>query len=236
MKIAICEDEKIFQDVLIKELEQYFGILNVEIDAFQSGRQFLERFEQAPEQYRIIFMDIEMPGMDGLETSRQLRMLNRRVPVIFLTSHTELAMEGYEVDAFRFLSKPIARDKLLKALRDIQRQDALEHKISLNDGQKDIILNSDVIEYVKSDNVYINIFTDTGSYLIRKKLCEMEEILLCPVFYKPHRSYILHLGKVKSYDGRRIHMRSGKEIPISRGKGNEFKNAMLEYLRILEHV
>ncbi|WP_414732899.1 LytR/AlgR family response regulator transcription factor [Acetobacterium carbinolicum] len=233
MKIAICDDEVNFQKVLREKLEAYYGILAVEIEVFSSGMDFVERFKEYPLEFQMIFMDIEMPYQDGIETSKRIRKINQSIPIIFLTSHTELAMEGYEVDAFRFLDKPLRMERLMKTLQDFDNLRLLDSKIELQDGERTRVVNWVDIQYVQSENVYINVYMEDARYLIRKKLSDMEEQMPKQLFYKPHRSYLINLGFVKSFDGKKIMMKNGNEIPLGRGKRSDFKTSLMNYLRIL---
>ena len=110
MRIAICDDEKILQEQLKVEIEGYFNSLDIMTVCFNSGEALLVDFEK--NQYDIVFLDIEMNGLNGLQTAKYLHEKKKDLPIVLVTSHTELAMEGYEVQAFRFLGKPIDRNKL----------------------------------------------------------------------------------------------------------------------------
>ncbi|WP_027398446.1 LytR/AlgR family response regulator transcription factor [Anaerovorax odorimutans] len=233
MKIAICDDEVNFQKALQGKLEEHYSMLEVEIEVFSSGIDFMNRFKKYPMEFQMIFMDIEMQGLDGIETSKLIRKINQSIPIIFLTSHTELAMEGYEVDAFRFLDKPLKMEKLVKTLHDFDSLRLLDSKIELQDGERTILVNWSEIQYIQSENVYINVLLEDTQYLIRKKLSNMEEQMPKQMFYKPHRSYLINLGFVKFFDGKKIMMKNGNEIPLSRGKRNDFKISMRNYLRVL---
>ncbi len=233
MKIAICDDEINFQKILRKQLEKYYGALEVEIEVFISGKDFLERFENCSLAFQMIFMDIEMPELDGLETAKRIRKINQSIPIIFLTSHTELAMEGYEVAAFRFLDKPLRIEKLITTLQAFDNLKLLDNKIEFQDGDKKLLVNWTEIQYIQSENVYVNIYLEHTNYLIRKKLYDMEKQMPKQLFYRPHRSYLINLRFVKSFNGKQIIMKNGTEIPLSRGKRNEFKLLMMKYLRIL---
>lgn len=231
IKIAICDDEISFQQVLKKELEIYYGALEITTEMFCSGNQFLETFKNNPMEYQIIFMDIEMPGLNGIDVSKQIRKINQSVTIIFLTSHTELAMEGYQVDAFRFLDKPLQVEKLVNTLRAFSELRLQDAKFELQDKERNLLVNWAEILYMQSENVYIYVVFENDKYLVRKKLSDIEKEMPKHTFYKPHRSFVINLKFVKAYDGKKILMKNGVEIPLSRGKQKDFKGAMMNYLR-----
>ncbi|WP_304509511.1 LytR/AlgR family response regulator transcription factor [Anaerotignum sp.] len=232
-KIAICDDEVTFQKVLRKQIESYYGMLEVEIIEFSSGIDLVNSLKKCPLEFQMIFMDIEMPNMDGIETSKRIRRINESIPIIFLTSHTEFAMEGYEVDAFRFLDKPLKIEKLVKTLQDYDRLRLLESRIELQDGEKIVLVKWTEIQYIQSENVYINVYLEDTRYLIRKKLSDVQEQMPKQMFFRPHRSYLINLRFVKFFDGKKIIMKNGNEIPLSRGKRSEFKAYMMSYMHSL---
>lgn len=229
MKIAICDDSSIFRQQLLEELREYFHSLDVSIYPFASGEALLQGIDKT--EYDIIFLDIEMEGIDGLETARRIRTSNCGIPIILLTSHTELAMAGYEVQAFRFLGKPLERNKLIQALQAIENQLCNNIKIAINvDGIQKYILCKN-IKYIKSENVYLNIVTHNTTYLIRKKLKTQIEELPENLFVPVHRSFIVNLMFVDSFDGKTIIMDDGTNIPVARGSRDIFKQRMLRYLK-----
>lgn len=230
MKIVICDDEKFFRDYVSAELEKYYGALDVEVKMFDSGEDLIKFFTNKNEHIDIIFLDIEMNGIDGLRTAEIIREYNQNIPIIFLTNHTEMAMEGYSVNAFRFLAKPVQNDKLYQALASVDKMKHTKDRIELNDGEKSNMVLWEEIQYIESENVYVHVITNHDSYLIRRKISSFEENMPIQFFYRPHRSYLINLNNVRSFDGKRIIMKNGKEIPISRGKGSDFKNKMMKYL------
>lgn len=229
MKIAICDDSSIFREQLLKELRDYFQSLDVSIYPFTSGEELLKGIEKS--EYDIIFLDIEMGGIDGLETARRIRSENRDVPIILLTSHTELAMAGYEVRAFRFLGKPLEHDRLIQALQAIESQLHDDEKIIITiDGTQKFVLCKN-IKYIKSENVYLNLVMNNTSYLIRKKLKEVIKELPEDLFVAVHRSYVVNLMYVESFDGNMILLDDGTSIPVARGNREQFKQKMMRYLK-----
>ena len=231
MKIAICDDEKIFRGQLQEYLNKYYKSLDTIVESFTSGEKFLEKYMINPNAYELIFMDIEMGELDGINTAKRLREYNSDVIIIFLTSHVELALEGYEVDAFRFLSKPINERKLINALQDVQSEIDRNRKILIKDVEKEVLLKYKDIIYVEAQNVNLRIRTNESEYSIRKSLIQMEKEVEGPSFYKPHRSYLINLGYVVDYTNKVITMETGEKIPLSRNKVTELKEALMLYVK-----
>lgn len=231
MKIAICDDEEMFSSQLKEYLESYYKSMDLIIDKFKSGEEFLKRYTNMNCGYDIIFLDIEMKQIDGIETAKKLRELNNDIIIIFLTSHLEFAPEGYEVNAFRFLIKPIQKEKLKNALLDVQYQIDRNKKILIKDKDREVLLKYTDIVYIEAQNVNIKICTMNEKFLIRKTLREIEEELKGPTFFKCHRSYIVNLDFVIDYDNKIITMENKEKISLSRNKYSDFKNSMITYLR-----
>lgn len=229
MIIGICDDEKSFQLQLKNTLKMYYKSLDVLLLTVSSGEELLHELERTP--MDLVFLDIEMPGMDGLETAKRLHCQQSDLPVILLTSHTELAMEGYEVQAFRFLAKPVNPKKLYEALQAFQQLLMSEHRIAiLEDGSQKYLL-CDRIQYIKAENVYLQIVMNEEKHLIRKKLKELAEELPKVNFVQVHRSYVLNLKYVVSFDGSHALLQDGTSIPVGRSNRDLFKQRMIQYMR-----
>lgn len=109
LKIAICDDEPMFGNklelILLENAKK--EQIQINIDVYQSGTSLLKGMWEDAVSYDIIFLDIEMDGMDGLETAKEIRKKNELVLLIYVTSHKSYAIEAYEVQPFRFVVKPI---------------------------------------------------------------------------------------------------------------------------------
>lgn len=107
MKLAICDDEIVFRKQLIESIDKYYkNYSNLDIYEFSSGEELLESYDSGAV-YDIVFLDIEMKDINGLDTAKIIRKYRRNEIIVFLTSHTKYAIDGYEVNALRFLEKPI---------------------------------------------------------------------------------------------------------------------------------
>ena len=236
MKIAVCDDDPFFLKLVSEELEQYYKSLDMCIEAFSSGTELIRAVEAQPFAYLCIFLDIEMPQISGFQTALQIHKVNPQIPVLLLTSHTECAMQGYEVQAFRFLGKPLERETLHRALKAVECRHVRRQRIAIWQDGREIYLPAAEILYIKSENVYLSIWVRGEShryYLVRKKLREQAEELPEGVFFQVHRSYLVNLRQVRSYDGRQVWLTDGTKIPVSRKKKESFQEAMSRYLREL---
>lgn len=232
MRIAICDDEGIFRDQLEKALYDFFGRLDLTVLTFADGVEVLDYVEKG-DGFDALFLDIEMREVDGMTTAGRLRERGVQAPVIFLTSHTEMAMEGYEVAAFRFLGKPLQEEKLLRTLSDLREQ--LLHCKSLMircDGE-DVVLPLSEILYVEAQNNSVRIVLGDREYVIRKKLSDLERELSeqSDLFFRIHRGYLVNLQHIKKTHGLEISLSNGETLMVSRSLGNAFKETLLYYVR-----
>lgn len=231
MKIIICDDEKQICDKLAEHLRQYYQSMDVLILSVSSGEELLQLLEREAEGILGIFLDIEMDGLDGLETARCIQKRYSAIPILLLTSHTELAMEGYEVQAFRFLAKPLRQEKLAEALQALDAQAASRQKLRIMTGDREIYVDCQNVVYIKSENVYLNIMTTKKNFLMRGKLKEFGAALPADSFCQIHRSYIVNLAHVRSFDGKKIEMDQGEHLPVSGRRKEMFRDKMTTYLR-----
>lgn len=232
MRIAICDDEKVFRDEITEAILSFFGKLDTECIAYEDGLDLVFAYEMGVV-FDAIFLDIEMQKLDGLKAAAVLRDMGVNIPIIFLTSHTEFAMEGYEVYAFRFLAKPMNQEKVNKTLFDLKEELFSKRKLMIKCEGEDIPLLVDDIIYVEAMNNSISIIMSDDIYCIRKKLGEMERELnvLSDTFFKIHRGYIVNLSKVKRHHGSEVVMSNDSSLPISRASAKEFKKKLFEYVK-----
>lgn len=231
MKIAICDDERAFAENLKKSIDNYYNSPDHTAHIFTSAKELLDKLKQNPDMFAAVFLDIEMPELDGLQTAARIREINSDINIIFLTSHTELAMEGYEVNALRFLAKPVNQTKLHEVLGLLDKSTGDGKCILIADGSTQTLLKQNDVFYIKAENVYLQIVTKNKNYLLRKRLSDMEAELDSGKFVRIHRSYIVGLAHVRSYDGKSIIMINGDTLPLSRSCEKQFKDAVMNYLR-----
>lgn len=237
MIFAVCDDEKVFRKALTDRLYEHFGRLELDCTEFSDGSELIAAFERG-EMFDAVFLDIEMKEKDGLETAAFMRRNKIDVPVIFLTSHTEFAMDGYEVAAFRFLKKPLQEEKLCKTLEDLKEELLCKRSILIRSEGDDVVLLVDEILYIEAQNNSVRIVL-TGKedrnreYFTRKKLSDLEKELteLSDAFTRIHRGYLVNLKYVKKNLGTEILLSDQIRLPVSKSYVKEFRERLIEYIR-----
>lgn len=120
-KVAICDDDSLQVSNLETHISEYFDEINVqyEIDGYYKGDRMVNTMSGQIDNYHLIFLDIEMEGLNGIETAKLLRNIDKNFILIFVTSFEQYALESFEVSPFRYLIKPVSIEKLREVLRDV---------------------------------------------------------------------------------------------------------------------
>ncbi len=229
MRIAVCDDEPQYRQQAVQAIHECTRSLDVLTDIFGSGNAFLQAFQKHP--YDLVFLDIEMPEIDGISLARKLRELNRDVPIVFLTSHIEYALEGYEVNALRYLTKPIQSEKLHELLGYVMERMQEQRTLWLKtDMGEERVLVKDIL-YLEAQNQNILIRTAKWDYLVRYNLGEYEKELSEDGFFRIHRGYLVSLRHVKSLGKHELTLSNSTVLPVSRTKEKSLKEALFQYIR-----
>lgn len=229
MRIAICDDEPQCRQQAVHAINECTESPDILTDLFENGKAFLHAFQKKP--YDLVFLDIEMPEIDGIGLARKLRELHQDVPIVFLTSHIEYALEGYEVNALRYLTKPIQKEKLYELLEHVmermQEQRTLWLKTDMGEERVPV---RDVL-YLEAQNQNICIRTADKEYIVRYNLGEYEKELAQDGFFRIHRGYLVSLRHVKSLGKHELTLSENTVLPISRTKEKSLKEALFQYIR-----
>ncbi len=228
MKIALCDDEKFWVDELRRLLNEYHSDRHTDyyITTFSSGKELLKNSDK----YDVIFMDYRMGGLDGIETARKIREQNNRCVIIFVSSYPDVAIDTFEVNAFRFLVKPIDKDKLFKSLDDFRKQTENDDFIILKGREGERIIRASEIVFCEA--VYKHTLLHMANEIIEsaKNIKEIQKQMTKDIFFRCHKAYIVSFPHIKSFDNNCIIMDNGEQAFISRSNLTAFKNAFQEYV------
>ena len=231
MRIAVCDDEEEFRLQEKNLIDKLSGSMDVVVDAFSDGKKLLERFDATA--YDLVFLDIEMSVMDGITLAKEIRKRSEDTKIVFLTGHVEYAIEGYEVNALRYLTKPVAEDKLRDVLRFCMDKDTEGKQLALREDGEDIFVKYSDLVYFEAQNQYVMVYTESGSHLIRANIGDYENKLNGDGFFRIHRGYLVSLAKVKRMVKGEVVLQLGaKEVslPVSRSNVKSLKEALYAYV------
>ncbi len=232
MKVAIVENEKQEISKYLRFIKQYESETREKVDAvtFNNGFDFIECYEG---DFDCVFMDIDMPGINGLETSLKLRELDEEIIIIFVTNLPQFAIDGYKVQALDFLLKPLDYINLKVELNKVSRfVKSVSKKKSLWINQKGgnyKISYSDIIfiEIVRHDVV---IHTNETEYKFRGSLTAIEEKLDKDLFIRIGSPFIVNLSYVQGVVKGECILKNDIHLPISRQNKSMFMEALNSFL------
>lgn len=228
-RIAVCDDEQIFINDAVAKLKGQSE--QCEISEYTSGEELLD----SSLDFNIIFLDIEMTGIDGINTALCLRERKYDGMIIFLTSHTEFMPDAFKVKAFRFLDKPLDDDKFNEAFTEAKKEILNTEHILISDisGKKVYLKLTDIV-YLEAygDGTYI--YGKTGSvYDTDKPLKYWKEQIDSEHFYQIHKSFIVsYLYVSVILKNNQVVMKGIKQpLDISRRNTVPFRNGFFDYIK-----
>jgi len=229
--IAICDDEKYISDNIKAFASDFFRKKNREIHfrTFSSGEELLGYDGQID----ILFLDIQMTGMDGIETAKQLRAGKFKGFLIFITVLREMVFQSFEVQAYDYLVKPVEESQFEKTMERLYNsmRDASEDSLLVQKGYEGRIIQKDEIVFCEiiDRKIYLNLIS--GEVVDYYERIENLETKLGDRFFRCHRSYLINLGHLKGYKNGTAYMDSGREVPVSRLRSKEFSGVVLQYMK-----
>lgn len=234
IKIAFCDDELSTLNELHILLDQYRIERNKDITyaAFQSPLELIAGIEKGI-RFDILFLDVIMPGENGINTAKEIRQHDNSVKIIFLTSSSEFAVQSYTVNAYFYQIKPMWKESFFKlmdaVIDDCEKMQQNSLILRCKSGITRIDL--DKLEYceVKRRNLSFHmkdgtVVESTGNL---DDLCN--EMTQYENYLRPHRSFLINMEYVRNISYKSITMESLAEIPIPHGKCSEIKRLYLEY-------
>ena len=231
IRIAICDDEKHMSDHIRSMVSDFFRKKNREISLrmFSSGEELLNYNGQID----ILFLDIQMKDMDGMETARKLRADKFRGFLVFITVLKEMVFQSFEVQAYDYLVKPVDNKQFEKTMERLYTsiQNASEDSLLVQKGYEGRIILKDEIVYCEIINRKIYLNLASGEVVDYYERIENMETKLDNHFYRCHRSYLINLKHLKGYKNGTAYMDNGKEIPVSRLRSKEFSGVVLQYMK-----
>lgn len=215
--IVICEDDILQRELLATYLRQIFKDLGFEYSLieFSSGEELLNNY---PNKVDILFLDIQMDKLTGMDAARKIREFDNNVEIVFTTAVLDYIHEGYEVRAYRYLLKPLKYECILKHTKACIN-DLIDKKdtIVIKDRLKTVIIQTKDILYIEVLRKEVTIYTKEEKYIFKTSMKVIEDNLVKKNFFRCHRSYLINLRKVNSLiEKENLAIIENYEIPVSR--------------------
>lgn len=231
MRIVCCDDDTRIIEQLKEYLKLYFKTISTpfpEFASFTSGENLLKDNQPID----IAFLDVEMTGLSGIHTGAELKRKNPNVIIFIVTSYPDYLDEAMRFHVFRYLSKPIDKNRLFRNMKDaLFRYSTVSKKIQIETkDQTDIVYMKDII-FVEARERKVLVYTPKNIYESVQKIQFWVEKLPQSCFFQTHRSYIVNLRYVSGYDNTQVNLCDNRYYAyLTRRKYTAFKHAHIMYL------
>ncbi|MBQ7797278.1 MAG: response regulator transcription factor [Lachnospiraceae bacterium] len=231
IRVAICDDDREYGSWLEAEVRKVFGA-GTEVYGYSSGEDYLVDVDMMHE---LIFLDVEMPGIDGIETAARIRKENRNAVLIFISGVRNPTPDSFKVAPYRYLLKSFSNEELEQELQEIysetKRVFADDYLVCEKDGHSIRVKLLDIL-YISIVRGGCEIHTYDGHMdggFVREKLAVLAEKLESKDFAQAHNSYLVNLRNVDSFSKTEVVLKDKTVLAISRSKYGEFENQMFYY-------
>lgn len=227
---VVCEDEGAQRKIIISYLKEIFKAIPMtyEILEFETGEQLIEHY---PTQSELIFLDIQMGQLSGIDTAKQIRTFDEEVEIILITGLVEYMQEGYEIGAKRYLVKPVQYSDFVRhvqpCIEAILRKK--ENYIWIRSGYNEYKIRIDTINYIETNDRKVSVYTKQTHYDTYMSMGSLEKELEKEGFFRCHKSFLVNLRCIERI-GKDFVTVSDTQIGVSRLK---MKNLREELAKII---
>lgn len=228
LNIWICDDEQAVIESIYNKIKIRYPSANIQ--TFNNGNELLSISLDVD----ILYLDIEMPDINGIEVARKLRAQGLRGNIIFVTAHDKYVFEAFDVQAFHYLVKPFDAKKFYQILQEASQNRTIPQPdppyILIKSGfEMDKVFHEEIY-YIEVQGRKIYVHTEQNTYSFNGKMKDLEEILGYH-FFRIHRSYLVNLKFISRYDKQQITLDNGVILILSQKKYSEFAAAYLQYIK-----
>ena len=230
MRILICDDDVLIIEQLQKYIINFFeniGVKCPELVCFSDGESLLSDKGEKD----ILFLDIEMPGMNGIFVGNELKKANNNIIIFIVTSYSEYLDEAMRFHVFRYLSKPLDKQRFFRNMKDaVDLYNAITIKIPVETKQGIHTLPVSSVIAIEAQGRKITVHTTLCDFESIHNMQYWLELLPKNRFFQTHRSFIINFEHVTDFDRNLVHMSDNQPAYLTKRKYSSFKQAYLLYL------
>lgn len=235
VRVAVVDDETGMLEYLTNSIEGAFEKMNVEVEifAFNNGSELVR--QQSEMNFNIIFLDLEMPEMDGFETARQIRITDSKVVLVFVTNREDLVFDAFQYDVTAFIRKKCLNEEWMDAITKAYKKAISRLSVQLFKTEKgEIYLRTNEILYFSSQGHNVTVHLINGeSFRVYYTLEQLESMLVPGDFVRCHSGILVNCSHIYSINKDSIVLTSNISVVLSRHRKKMVKNALQRNLRSL---
>ncbi|RKI75679.1 DNA-binding response regulator [bacterium 1xD42-87] len=235
-RIAICDDESFFAEELKKLISDYMmekGLV-YEIDIYTSGEVLVDLGIEVAK-YTAVFLDINMDNIDGIKAAEKIREVSREVFIVFVTAYVNYSLEGYRLDAVRYLLKSSTNfestvNECVDALMDKLNYSVEKRVFDFKEGKREVSLER--LLYIESNLHKLELHVmedDMKTYTMYETLNELEDKLALNDFIRIHQSYLVNIKYIKNVARYKVVLTNGIELTIPKARYTYVKGRFISY-------
>lgn len=230
--IAVCDDEKQDREEIAKLAEDYYQKEHVahSIKTYESGTALLEAIEHG-ERFHLLILDVMMDQLDGIGLAAALRRQKDDTTIVFVSTNREMALQGYEVAATRYLSKPLKIDKFHEALSWCYQLFYENREVLFTTPQGMRRISPMDILYVEAGERGTRVFLENERVDTSLRIFEQESLLPQKQFLLCHRAFLVNLSAVRYIRRYELELYNGAVVPVSKHRFAFVKEKLVEYLK-----
>ena len=224
LHVGICDDEPVMVNILEQMILQCNCHMEMKLYKFYSGKELLV----SKDILDLVFLDIEMPELDGIETGKLLYRYQPNCVLIMATCREDRVKEAFVIHAFRFITKPYDMKEIKEALESFVDHRIGMGKIDFYDHRRLITIAEREIDFVRTINSYVEGWIQNRFLRKDISLNMLEEQLDKRLFYRIHRQYLINFYCVKEFDSHYVYLTDFK-LPVARSRRTDFLKRFMEF-------
>lgn len=232
LKMAVCDDERAVRQQVCEFLQgicERQNIGPVIVEQFASAQALLDDW---PGELDVLFMDIQMPGLSGMDAAREIRTFDENVTLVFMTNYAKYAVSGYSVQAYNFLLKPLHAAtfdrEVTPVLKRLNAQSG--HRVTFRNETDFYTLATRDIVYIETSGKCVLVHTLCRDYRAACSMKSAERQMPEGCFFRVHTGYLVNMDYVTAIERDELALKTGQRLPVSRHRKRGFVDAYMTHM------